>query len=84
MIRKITEGQKETMISPDGGYGKMIAKESGILVLPDGKNVYGVFLTDAMLLELGYQPMPVNVEQGHGDGPDVIDNDEEKNEETSE
>lgn len=66
MIRKITEGQKETMISQDGGYGKMIAKESGVLVLPDEKDVYGVFLTDAMLLELGYQPIPVDVEQGDG------------------
>jgi plasmid maintenance system antidote protein VapI len=68
MIRKITKGQKETTISPGGGYGKMVAEESGILVVPDDMDFYGVFLTDSMLLELGYQPIPVDKEQCDDNG----------------
>jgi hypothetical protein len=85
MIRKITEGQKKTMISPSGGYGKMVAEESGILIVPDDKDVYGVFLMDSMLHELGYQPISLDVEQGPGDESGiVVDSENEKSEVVSE
>jgi hypothetical protein len=77
MIRKITKGQKETMITPNGGYGKSIARDSGILVVPDDNDFYGVLITDAMLLDLGYQPIPLDVEQAEG-SEDVVDADNVK------